>query len=499
MELLEAKGMQKSFGGIKALSNGCLTCCKGKVVGLLGANGSGKSTFSKIIAGIFKKNGGELYICGEKAEISSSADAKKYRIAMVHQNLSLVQELTVWENINLGHESLLGGGFLNIKEEYKKAQKVLDYIWPGFDMDEKVANLTPAQKQLVEIAKALSQDPQILIMDEPTASLEHTQVERLIEVIEELKRKDIGIIFISHRMWEVMRICDSVVVFRNGTTVGEIDLEQDGKKEQSIVEMITGKSELYQEKIKRKKYVRDNEILELRDINLGNALKQIQLRVKAGEIIGIGGLNEQGQEDLLLLMAGYLKHYTGSILVDGKNIKLTHPIDAIRKGIVLVPGDRHKEGLFLGRSIIDNIVYPQIALGGKNSSIKKKDKKLQCSDAIEKMKIYPPDPNMIVSQLSGGNQQKIVVGKWLKLAPKVLLLSDPAKGVDIEAKREMYQVVAKLAESGTAVILFATDNDELIKICDKVYIMFEGRIINELHEEQLNDESLVAASFGDAN
>ncbi len=499
MQLLEAKGMQKSFGGIKALDNGCLTCSKGKVVGLLGANGSGKSTFSKIISGILKKNGGELFLCGKKVDINSPGDAKRNGIAMVHQNLSLVPELSVWENINLGHEPLNKGGFINKKEEYEKAKKVLDYIWPGFNMCAKVAELTPAQKQLVEIAKALSQDPQILILDEPTASLEHSQVERLIEIIEELKRKDIGIIFISHRMWEVMRICDAVVVFRNGATVGEINFEKDIKKEQDVVELITGKSEFYQDKIKRKKYKSPKEVLELKNISLEHSLKGINLCIKEGDIIGIGGLNEQGQEDLLLLMAGYLKHYTGNILINRNQIKLTHPYDAIKKGVVLVPGDRHKEGLFLGRTMIDNISYPHTALSGWKKPLYKKDRILQCVDAIEKMKIYPPEPNMIVSQLSGGNQQKVVVGKWLKLAPKVLLLSDPAKGVDVEAKREMYQVVARLAENGTAVVLFATDNDEFIKICDKVYIMFEGRIINELQEEQLNEESLVAASFGDAN
>jgi ribose transport system ATP-binding protein len=498
VELLEAKGMQKSFGGIKALTNGCLTCKEGKVVGLLGANGSGKSTFSKIISGIFRKNGGELYINGQKTDINSPSDAKKHGIIMVHQNLSLVPELTVWENINLGHESLVSGGFLDREAEYKKAHEILEYLWPGFDINARVASLAPAQKQMAEIAKALSPNPKILILDEPTASLEHSQVERLIQVIDDLKKKGVGIIFISHRMWEVMRICDAVVVFRNGQTVGELNFDVDGRKEEKIVELITGKCELYQEKITRKECEESSCVLELQNINLKNVLHNISFSVKKGEIIGIGGLNEQGQEELLLLLAGFIKHYEGTIMADGKRMKLKHPSDAIKKGIVLVPGDRHKEGLFLGRKVVDNIVYPRIALGGPNSRLGKKEMLRQCKEAIEKMKIYPPDPDMIVSQMSGGNQQKVVVGKWLELAPKVLLLSDPAKGVDIEAKREMYQVVARLAEKGTSVILFATDNDEFTKICDRVYIMFEGRIINELDEEQLTEECLVAASFGDA-
>lgn len=494
MYLLEAKSLKKSFDGVVALSNGSLCCEEGKVCGLLGANGSGKTTFSRIVSGILRPSGGELIFRGKKVNIKSTLDAKKLGIAMVHQNLSLIPELTVWENINLGHEPLKGVGQVDVRRAVEIAAEVVERVCPGLSIYEKVVNLAPSQNQLVEIAKALSQDPGLLILDEPTASLEHTQVERLFEIVEELKRRKVSIIFISHRLWEVTRICDFIVVFRNGETVGTIDFSKDGKDEKQIVSMITGKDSASCAYITRNSNVIGENMLEIEGMSIKGRIKDIDIKVKKGEIVGVTGLQGQGQEELLLALSGLIPS-DGEIKINGSKVALKHPRDAIRRGMVLVPGDRHKEGLFLQHNIFSNLIYPGFSLRKKGMVLNFKKLSDESEATIKSISITPPDRKKVVKYLSGGNQQKVVVGKWLALSPKVLLLSDPAKGVDIEAKRELYNVIADLAEKGTSVILYASDNEELICNCDRVLVLFEGRIVEEIPASELCEERLVASSL----
>lgn len=495
MVLLEAKSLKKTYDGVVALSDGCLCCEEGKVVGLLGANGSGKSTFSKIISGIVKPCSGELILQGKKVSIRSAQDAKRHGIVMVHQNLSLLPELTVWENINLGHEKRGPWGFLDNREAVETAKKTIQRISPETSVYEKVKNLRPSQKQLVEIAKALSQSPRLLILDEPTASLEQTQVERLFGIIEELKRDKVSIIFISHRLWEVTRICDFIVVFRNGETVGTMDFGVQGRDERQIVGMITGKDTGDCFYTARRRNVMEDAGIEIDNFSVKGKVNSVSFTVKKGEIVGLTGLQGQGQEELLLALAGLLPS-EGTVKIDGERILLKHPRNAIRKGMVLVPGDRHKEGLFLQHSVFTNLVYPRFSLKRHDKLLRFKKLTQDCDNIIRTVSITPPDRQKPTRFLSGGNQQKVVVGKWLSHHPKVLLLSDPAKGVDIEAKRELYNIIAGLAEnSGASVILYASDNEELMSVCDRIEVMFEGRIVEEIGFEEFSEERLVASSL----
>ncbi len=344
----------------------------------------------------------------------------------------------------------------------------------------------------MEISKAFYKKPEILILDEPTAALEQEEVRKLFEVLKRLK-KDMAMIFISHRMWEVFQICDSITVFRNGVSVGDVDFEEEGKDELKIVSLITGESAGCEEReiMPADQRIKD-EVLNIRNLTVRGVLKDINLSVRKGEIVGISGLQGQGQEELLLALSGYLSSSYECFSISGMPLHIRHPKQAIAQGIVLVPGDRNEEGLFTQHDIMSNIVFPQFSGREHRGLLNKRKIREDAVSVMKKLSVAARDEKQKVSELSGGNQQKVVVGKWLSLKPSVLLLSDPAKGVDVHAKEELYNVVRELAEEGTSVILFASDNTELISLCDRICVMFEGCIVQDLENDCLTDEILVS-------
>lgn len=493
MYILETRSIKKSFGGVKALVDGTFTCNQGEIVGLLGANGSGKTTFSKIVMGLLHLDEGEILVNGEKVQFRSPMDAMRKGIVMVHQQLSLIPDLTVWENINIGHEPKTGAGFLDDDAARKKAAEVIERLCPGLPLDRKVKTLLPAEQQLVEIAKALSKGGLLLILDEPTAALEQTQVNRLFEILRELKKQGTTIIFISHRLGEVLEICDHVVVFRNGANVGTVHFQRDGKDEDRIVALITGKEDQEKQNGNGQRARFDEVRLQVRHLSAG-LLKDISFDLHKGEILGVGGLQGQGQEELLLLLSGMIHAHRGELHVDGRPVKFHHPADAIRNGVVLVPGDRQKEGLFLNHSLFMNMIYARFGLKGE-WAIPFPKYRQEVNRVVNALSIQTETIETEMQNLSGGNQQKVVVGKWLPLQPNILLLSDPAKGVDVQAKKELYDLVRDLASRGTSVVLYASDNEELVEHCDRILVLFEGQVVEELQGEKISEDNLVAASL----
>ena len=496
MKYLEARSVKKSFGGIQALADGNLSCDRGTVCGLLGANGSGKSTLSNIIAGLLKPDSGEIFIDGKATKIHSSKEANNMGIAMVHQNLSLIPELTVWENISLGHEKLGSGKALDNKTAQARAREMVDMLCPEVSIFEHAKALSPAQKQLVEIAKAVSNpNIKILILDEPTAALELQQCERVFELVEDIKNQGVAIIFISHRIWEVIRICDMIVVYRSGASVATIDFAEEERDESKIVSLITGKEQGKLFSIE-KEDKSDNEILmEIKGLTYGDRLKDIDIALKAGEILGLGGLQGQGQEDLLLILSGLIAPDKGEITLNGENVPVKSTREMIRRGIVLVPGDRHEEGLFLGHTVNFNLRYPSTSKDGQGILVNLKKEDSDSRQKIQDVSLVPPDGSAVVRALSGGNQQKVVIGKWLGIASSVLLLSDPTKGVDVGARSEIYSIISDMAKQGIGVVLYASDNDELMSVCDRMLIMFEGRVVEEIRTEDFSEERIIAASL----
>jgi ribose transport system ATP-binding protein len=498
MNSFEAYHFSKSFGAVTALREANFSFEGPKVCGLVGANGSGKTTFARLCAGLIKKDAGEFIIDGQTAAINSPGDARKYGIVLAHQNLSLIPDLTVWQNISLGHEKRTRKIFLNNTDARDIANQILNDLVAGeISIDAKVASLSPAQKQMVEIAKALSQDPKMLILDEPTAALEYYHVEQLFKKVEELKTKGVSIIFISHRLWEITRICDIVFAFRNGDTVGELDFEIQPRDEKLIVPMVAGE-EGYSADFERKEQRELSEfeiVIELQNVDYRTTLKNINFSVKKGEVLGIGGLHGQGQEELIMLLAGELSPSKGQIRLEGEPLKAKHPRDAIRHGIYLVPGDRLEEGLLSLHDIFENVIFPRFCLKKDGTILNFKKLSSITDNIIQKTELRPPNRKMIVNNLSGGNQQKVVFGRWLQFLPKVLLLNDPAKGIDIQAKATLYRLVHELADQGTAVILYASSNEELIGNCNRAMIMFEGEIADEILYDDLTDENLVKSSL----
>ncbi|MCL1928528.1 MAG: sugar ABC transporter ATP-binding protein [Treponema sp.] len=495
MNRLKVNNIEKHFDGVTALAGANFSIDASEVCGLLGANGSGKTTLSRIIAGLYKADGGEIIFEGHCVAPENSIQARRMGIAMAHQNLSLVSEMTVWENICLGNEKMKGVLIDDVKcvEEAKNVLKLFELT--GFE-NRLAKSLSPAQKQLVEICKAVSLMPKLLILDEPTAPLEFAQVNMLFEVIRQLKRNGMAIVFISHRIWEVTQICDKIIVLRNGETVSAINIKDINEKDQNkiILNAITGKE--VKESIARKVRVqRDESILRLNNLNLKDVLHNITFDVTAGEIVGISGLQGMGQEELLLVLSGYMQPTGGEIYYKKKLTKWHSARQAISTGVVLVPGDRQREGLFLEHKVLDNLMFPEFSK--KRSPFFVNNKKLRKVSAslIDRLSLIPRDYEIKANNLSGGNQQKVVVGKWINQTPDVLLMSDPAKGIDVEARFELYEICKSFSDEGKSVIIYASDNHELLDICDKVLVMFEGKIVQIVDKQDLCEERLMEAAL----
>ncbi|MCU6747302.1 sugar ABC transporter ATP-binding protein [Faecalicatena acetigenes] len=494
MAILEAKNIVKRFGGVTALSDGNIVCREGKITGLLGTNGSGKSTISKIITGVYLPDSGTITYHGQQVSFRNPIEAKKAGIVMAFQNLSLIPDLTVWQNVVLSFEQTKKG-FLDNQSAKKITQELIDSFVEGFDIERKIVQLNSSEKQIVEIVKAISEKPKLLILDEPTAALEQAQAQALFKYMKKLAAQGTAIIFTSHRMNEIMEVCDDIVVFNNGHNVGSVDFEVDGRNQKEIVQMITG--DVHTEETRHIYEENTKEIqLEVKDLKYENILHGINFSIKKGEVLGIGGLQGQGQTELMLALAGNYKGLQGEVCLNQEKIRLNTPANPIRKGIFLVPGDRQTEGLMMKESIYHNMLMPKYALKKQPFFIPDKKYRKECEEIVELLSIKTDSIDTKADNLSGGNQQKIVVGKWLPFDIKVLLLSDPAKGVDIGAKHDMYQFILKLAkEKEISVILYASDNEELVKYCDSVMVMYEGKIVKKLDGEEISNANITAASL----
>lgn len=490
---LRAIGVSKNFGGVRALRNVDFSCQRGEIHALLGANGSGKSTLSKIITGVVAADRGALYINDEAAVIEGPKDMFAHGISAVYQELSLIPQLTVAENIMLGHEPSGICGIRNM-EIWKTASKVLQTISSRLENDiplhVPVKTLSTAEQQLVEIAKALSREPQILILDEATASLRESEVKVVFEHVRRLRDQGSTVIFISHRLEEVFELCDRATVLRNGQVVATVELAE--TTEQDLLNHMLGEvASVDSLSISRP----DCEVrLGVQGLSSGQRFQDISFEVKTGEVLGLGGLQGQGQSELIQALYG-ARAYTGKVFLGKREVKINNPAKAIELGIVLVPGNRNVEGLALQRSILENITLPSIARRSWWGVLNQSNEGKVTDHVIKRLQIKVADPQFPVNTLSGGNQQKVVIGKWLLTEPQVMLLDDPTKGVDVQARVEIYHAIEELCSQGVSVVISSSDNKELLALCHRVLVMYEGRIVAELADGDLTEENLVAAAL----
>jgi ribose transport system ATP-binding protein len=496
-ESLSARNIVKHYGGVVALSDGNLDVRAREVVALIGANGSGKSTMSKVINGVVVLDGGQLLLDGNPIQFSSPQAAKNAGIATVFQELSLVPQMTVAENIWLTREPLNQFGIVDRKAVKARTEELLALFEGTYKTDlhpdAPIVSLPPDEKQIIEILKAISSDPWLVILDEATASLDSRQVQRLFDLVAKWKEQGKAIVFVSHRMEEIFRIADKYTVLRNGRTVGSGNIK-DINENQLIKLMIEKESVLGFLRGEAKSEDKVEKEISLEAENLTTEqLRGVSFKVNKGELLGIGGLRGQGQRHLLHALFGDIP-YSGTAKLFNKEVHFKHPRDAMRSGFALVPGDRAREGLLYIRSILDNLVLPSWRRYGLPLNVDKAKKDAAQTGASLNLKMAGLEEP--VSSLSGGNAQKVVIGKWLMRDPQVLLLDDPTKGVDVGTKAEFYALLTRLSEQGKTILFYSSDDEELIGLSDRVLVLHDGMIRTELSGSRLTKENLIAASLG---
>lgn len=486
--LLEMNHIRKEFPGVLALKDVSLQLRAGEVHALLGENGAGKSTLIKILGGIYGSDAGEILIDGNVVTIDSVQDAQKHGISVIHQELVLVPHMTVAENIYLGREPLKQNSrFVDFKKMNVATKQILDSFELDIRPEDVVSELTIAQQQMVEITKALSFNAKILVMDEPTSSLSQKDVTFLFENIRKLKKADVGIIYISHRMSELKQIADKITVIRDGEYVGTRDSATSTNDE--LIAMMVGRklTNYYTRTFGNPK----EKVLEVKDLSTGKLLKDVSFHLYSGEILGFAGLVGAGRSEVMRCIFGIDPFDSGEIHIHGKKVSINNPQDATRMGIALVPENRKREALFPEQSVMFNITIKALGefiRGVRVDHIKEKN---ITTEFVDKMAIRTPTLNQIVGNLSGGNQQKVIIGRWLATNPRILILDEPTRGVDVGAKAEIYSIMNELVKDGVAIIMISSELPEVINMSDRVVVMSNGRITGCLSREGLTQEEIM--------
>ncbi len=491
--LLELRGVTKRFGGVQALSQGNFVLNKGEIHFLVGANGCGKSTLSKIIVCALEKDEGEIFFKGKALNLSSPAEARKAGIAVVFQELSLVPDLTVQENMFLGSHNQGKFGFIDSTSQKDICEKALarfkDVLSQDIGPETPVTRLSADERQIVEILKVLIRKPEVIILDEATSSLHGPQVEILFNIVRELRDSGSSIILISHKMKELFEIGDKATIIRNGETVATVDLHSTSHDE--IVTHMVGEEISSSQKLERE--ISGQVLLTVNNLNTSD-LKDINLNLNKGEILGLSGLQGQGQSELLLTLFGAFSDFRGEVRLDEKLLGLKSPGHCVRDGLSYISGDRKKYGVFQIRSILENTVLAQIRKK-RNYVFSRKKLKSSVLPILERLSLVYDSLDQSISTLSGGNQQKVIIGRWLMTEPKIILMDDPTKGVDIKTKEELYTLMRELCDAGVSILWNSSEDQEILKNADRVLVLNEGRIVDELRGDRLSEYELYKAAM----
>jgi len=488
-------GITKRFPGVLALDGVDFHMGRGEVVAVIGENGAGKSTLMKVLGGVYQADAGEIRIEGRAVEIRSVHDAFRRGIALIHQERSLATNLNVAENIYLGHEPSWATWLplLDRSTLHRRAREVAARVGLEVDTHTVVHGLSTGRQQMVEVARALSLDAQILVMDEPTSSLSQRETDALFRVIHELRRQGVSIVYISHRLGEVSEVADRIVVLRDGRNAGQLARAE--ADHASMVKLMVGRdiSQYY----RRDHTPGDDVVLELRDVVLaGHPRERIGFKVRRGEILCLAGLVGAGRTEIARALFGIDPIIEGSIRLEGREIAPRNPFDAVRQGFALVPEDRQLQGLVLDMAVTRNISLAQLRLVHRWGFWDRRRERDNAAGMVAKMNIRTPSLDQPVRYLSGGNQQKVVLAKWLSLQPKVLILDEPTRGVDVGAKQEIYGLICELTRSGVAILMISSEMEEVLGMSDRVAVIHEGAVAGELGRDGLSEEAVVALATG---
>lgn len=494
--VLEMTDIEKSFPGIKVLKGVNLRVRPGEVHALMGENGAGKSTLMKILMGIYSADAGTVLINGKRENIKGPKSAMEHGISMIHQELNPVLDMQVFENVYMGRELKNGPGLVDKKKEQRETQKLLESLKIPILATQMMRELSVAQCQLIEIVKAISINAKLVIMDEPTSAITDKEIATLFEQIAQLKKNNVAIIYISHKMDEIFQVCDHITVLRDGEYIG--DDKASNLNQEKLIRMMVGR-EINDVYPKTEVPVGDV-VFEVKNINYKKKVKNASFQLHAGEILGIAGLVGAGRSELVETIFGMRKKDSGSIYKNGKELHITHPRHAIKNKIALITEDRKFTGLNLLGSVKENITLASLAdTISKGGLILKSEESRQADRYIDQLKIKTPNRDTPTGDLSGGNQQKVVVAKWLLTEPDIIILDEPTRGIDVGAKRDIYLLIGELVKQGKAVVVISSEIPEIMGLCDRVIVMAAGKMTGEVMRKDFTQELIMtyAAKFGE--
>lgn len=490
--LLEMKNITKLFPGVKALDNVDFSLDRGDVHALLGENGAGKSTLIKILSGVYDPTNGEIFINGKQETINNPFDALQLGVVPVHQEVNLSPLLSIAENIFIGRQPVGRFGLIDYKKMYEDAEFWLSELQMSVNPATPLGMVSIAEKQMVAIARAISLDAKILIFDEPTSSLTLNETENLFNAIDKLKKRNIGIIYISHRLEEVFRICNRLTVMRDGVVVGNREVSE--VDTDTIIRMMVGRDlgSMYS----RTKHKIGEPILEVKGLSVKGVFSDIDLVVRSGEIVGVAGLVGAGRTELARAICGDLPISSGQVLISGTEKKIKNPSDAIRAGIGLVPEDRKDEGLVLELPITNNISMTILKLLSRMGLVDSRKEREIAAQNVKQLAVKTPSIKQPVQFLSGGNQQRVVIGKWLATNPKLLIVDEPTRGIDVGAKSEIYALLSELTSQGVGILMISSELPEILAMSDRIIVIHQGKVKAELVAEKTSEEEIMHYATG---
>jgi ribose transport system ATP-binding protein len=490
---IQMKGISKAFSGNKVLEDVEFEILPGEVHALMGENGAGKSTLMKILTGIYERDAGTVFIKGKEVHFKNAKEAELAGIAVIHQELNIIPYLTVSENMFLGKELTYGKfGITKDKEMQIKTKEYLNRLGIDIDPSMDAGDLSVGQQQMIEIARAVAANTEILIMDEPTAALTDREIEALFKVIQSLKQQGVGIVYISHRMEEIFQICDRISVLRDGQFIGVKAIPNTNFDE--VVKMMVGRQ--LGERYPERDTVIGPERLKVENFTSKGCFEKIHFSVHQGEILGVAGLMGAGRTEIMEAIFGYRPIQDGKLVIDGKETTIKSPFDAIQAGIGFITEDRKSEGLVLDLSVRENFSLTNLIKISKNNIISTKEEESFVEEMIKKLHVKTSSSEQIVKSLSGGNQQKIVIGKWLGINPKILILDEPTRGVDVGAKKEIYQIMNELTKKGVSIIMVSSELPEILGMSDRIMVIHEGKLSTILNKAEANQEKIMQAATG---